>query len=81
MYSFSVMQANEFFLFAGLMFIDMLIFMWLAYRYTALEVKQFEPDVTDELISGDADSGAGPKKLLTGLDNAAFIAEKPATSG
>lgn len=26
-------QANEFFLFAGLMFVDMILFMWLAYRY------------------------------------------------
>ena len=26
-------QASEFFLFAGLMFVDMILFMWLAYRY------------------------------------------------
>ncbi|XP_037825913.1 peptide transporter family 1-like [Lucilia sericata] len=26
-------QANEFFLFAGLMFVDMVLFMWMAYRY------------------------------------------------
>lgn len=26
-------QASEFFLFAGLMFVDMVVFMWLAYRY------------------------------------------------
>lgn len=75
-------QANEFFLFAGLMFIDMLVFIWLAYRYTALEVKQFEPDVTDELMaSAPADDEFTSKKSLTGIDNAAFIKEKTAASG
>jgi len=55
-------QAHEFFLFAGLMFVDMIIFMILAYRYKS--IPQSELTKTEE--------NAEPEGKKEGLDNVAF---------
>lgn len=59
-------QAHEFFLFAGLMFVDMVIFMILAYRYKSIPQANAE-STSDAEPSNDAIDG---KK--EGLDNVAF---------
>lgn len=61
-------QAHEFFLFAGLMFVDMIIFMILAYRYKSIPTANVVP--TNELEPSD---GLAGKK--EGLDNVAFKSE------
>jgi len=56
-------QANEFFLFAGLMFVDMLIFMFMAYRYkpnNPVDTASDNEPLTDREPS---------KQNLDGLDN------------
>ncbi|XP_037825911.1 peptide transporter family 1 [Lucilia sericata] len=62
-------QASEFFLFAGLMFADMLLFMYMAYRY-----KPNNPMATSEDTPLTKDSEVDPKhelKQLEGIDNKA----------
>ncbi|KAH8415429.1 hypothetical protein KR222_011805, partial [Zaprionus bogoriensis] len=54
-------QANEFFLFAGLMFIDMLIFMFMAYRYQPNDPNSSTISLSDE----DRKSSSAKK----GIDN------------
>ena len=61
-------QASEFFLFAGLMFVDMLVFMWLAYRYkpnNPMLQAETEP-LTD---SNEAIDPKNEIKQLEGIDN------------
>lgn len=75
-----IRQANEFFLFAGLMFVDMLLFMWLAYRYTPLGVVDYEKESTAELLDETADSDRSQAKAsLGGIDNVAFAKEQQST--
>jgi hypothetical protein len=42
----------EFFLFAGLMFVDMIVFMWLARRYKAIPLEELDK-VDDELLQNE----------------------------
>lgn len=65
-------QASEFFLFAGLMFIDMLVFMFMAYRYKPNNpnqtVSELEPLTNDEAnANGDSNRKIAP--IETGIDN------------
>lgn len=64
-------QASEFFLFAGLMFADMLLFMFMAYRY-----KPNDPMANLETAPLTANDVIDPKhepKKLEGIDNKAAI--------
>lgn len=66
-------QANEFFLFAGLMFVDMLLFSILAWRYVYVDpkdVEAFADDVDDEVKDSKKNSVALVEK--TGINNAGF---------
>lgn len=72
-------QANEFFLFAGLMFVDMILFMFMAYRYVPNDPnKPSETQPLTENASSDSDSDE-PKKdgksLDGGFDNKALSNE------
>lgn len=42
-------QTLEFFLFAGLMFVDMIVFMWLARRYKSIPLEELDK-LDDELL-------------------------------
>lgn len=71
-------QSSEFFLFAGLMFIDMLLFMYLAYRYKSVESV---PEEEHQLMEGSSADESFPQKndkALTGLDNVAFTKDTKA---
>lgn len=46
-------QTYEFALFAGLMFVDMLVFMWLALRYKPIPLEQLQ-EIDDELKALDS---------------------------
>lgn len=48
-------QVWEFSLFAGLMFVDMIIFAWLAYRYRAIPLEELDK-VDDELLNEEKKS-------------------------
>lgn len=71
-------QASEFFLFAGLMFVDMMLFAWLAYRYTYVDPKKewlTEEAVVDEPAQIGFSNGVGggdDGKKKEGLDNVTF---------
>lgn len=45
-------QTFEFFLFAGLMFVDMLVFMWLARRYKTIPLELLD-EVDDDLLKNE----------------------------
>lgn len=45
-------QVTEFFLFAGLMFLDMVIFSWLAYRYKAIPLEELDR-IDEELLNNE----------------------------
>lgn len=45
-------QVYEFFLFAGLMFVDMIVFMWLARRYRPIPLSELDK-VDDELLRNE----------------------------
>lgn len=45
-------QVTEFFLFAGLMFVDMIIFMWLAKRYKAIPLEELDR-IDEELLKNE----------------------------
>lgn len=45
-------QTFEFFLFAGLMFVDMVIFMWLAKRYKSIPLEELDR-VDEELLHSE----------------------------
>lgn len=45
-------QTFEFFLFAGLMFVDMIVFMWLARRYRTIPLELLD-DVEDDLLKNE----------------------------
>lgn len=49
-------QTYEFFLFAGLMFVDMIIFAWLAVRYTAIPLSEL--DRIDEELKNEEKKSA-----------------------
>lgn len=66
------LKALEFFLFAGLMFVDMVIFMFLAYRYKAVVPVPEE----ERLIDSSTTLAEDEKKELTGLDNVAFTKDE-----
>ena len=57
-------QASEFFLFAGLMFVDMLVFMFMAYNYQPNDPNKVEE--AEPLTNGDSRE---IKALETGIDN------------
>ena len=59
-------QTSEFFLFAGLMFVDMIVFMWLAVRYKAIPLEELD-QVDEELLN----EKASPLDFKAN-DNAAF---------
>ncbi|KAH8264740.1 hypothetical protein KR044_008811, partial [Drosophila immigrans] len=61
-------QASEFFLFAGLMFIDMLLFMFMAYNYKPNDPNQKSEEVKP--LTGDANRQIEP--LSTGVPNKAL---------
>ncbi|XP_062141372.1 peptide transporter family 1 isoform X2 [Drosophila sulfurigaster albostrigata] len=61
-------QASEFFLFAGLMFIDMLIFMFMAYNYKPNDPNKKNEEI--EPLTGDANKQIEP--LSTGVPNKAL---------
>lgn len=48
-------QVFEFFLFAGLMFVDMIIFMWLAKRYKSIPLEELDK-VDDDLLKNEEKS-------------------------
>jgi len=60
-------QAHEFFLFAGLMFVDMIIFMILAYRYKSIATSSEQEEILKDQSTTD---GLDEKK--EGLDNVTF---------
>lgn len=75
-------QASEFFLFAGLMFVDMILFAWLAYRYVPNIIKQTGEE--EEMLEGEEKPtpvpaiGAAKRESnneKVGIDNSAFIKE------
>lgn len=73
-------QSAEFFLFAGLLFVDMLLFMYLAYRYKTVESI---PEEAEQLMAGDGSADAASieytrktSKDASGLDNVAFKPDK-----
>lgn len=75
-------QADEFFLFAGLMFVDMVLFAWLAYRFVPNIIKQVGEE--EEMLEGEekptpvAAIGAAKRESnneKVGIDNSAFIKE------
>lgn len=45
-------QVFEFFLFAGLMFIDMIVFMWLAKRYKSIPLEELD-NLDDDLLQNE----------------------------
>lgn len=45
-------QTVEFFLFAGLMFVDMIVFMWLATRYKAIPLEELDK-VDEDLLKNE----------------------------
>lgn len=45
-------QTLEFILFAGLMFVDMIVFMWLARRYKSIPLEELDK-LDDELLYND----------------------------
>lgn len=66
----------EFFLFAGLMGLDMLLFIFLAVRYTYVEAAQDDskvpPAETSSLKAADSSPDNKNLKQQKGLDNKAF---------
>ncbi|KAL1517031.1 hypothetical protein ABEB36_000850 [Hypothenemus hampei] len=60
-------QSNDFFLYTGLMVVDMLLFMWLAIRYKY--VTDEDSSVGDETELNNAEDS---KKVANGVDNPAF---------
>ncbi|EDV34193.1 uncharacterized protein Dana_GF21180, isoform A [Drosophila ananassae] len=60
-------QADEFFLFAGLMFVDMLIFMFMAYRYQPNNPVKDEDETLP--LTGSAEPSAPPAALDGGVEN------------
>ena len=63
-----VVQADEFFLFAGLMAVDMIIFALMAMRYKYVET----PSEEDEETLKNSDLALKEKPEKNGLDNAAY---------
>ncbi|KAH8387298.1 hypothetical protein KR093_006092, partial [Drosophila rubida] len=61
-------QASEFFLFAGLMFIDMLLFMFMAYNYKPNDPNKKNEEI--EPLTGDANQKSEP--LSAGVPNKAL---------
>lgn len=59
------LQSNNFFLYTGLMVVDMLLFMWLAIRYKYQNVE-------DNSSVGEEMEEPRKEKLSNGIDNAAF---------
>lgn len=45
-------QVVEFFLFAGLMFLDMIVFSWLAYRYKAIPLEELDK-IDEDLLKNE----------------------------
>lgn len=45
-------QTFEFFLFAGLMFVDMVVFMWLARRYKSIPLEELDK-VDEDLLKNE----------------------------
>lgn len=61
-------QTFEFFLFAGLMFVDMIVFAWLAVRYKAIPLEDLE-NLDDDLLNNEEK----PSPLdFQGTNNQAF---------
>ena len=67
-YAFMNFQAKEFFLFAGLMFADMLILILLAYRYKYVERNAIEPNEETHLELSKKNDGPGK-------ENPSYISE------
>lgn len=63
-------QASEFFLFAGLMFIDMLVFMFMAYRYVPNNPNKTESEV-EPLTNEENSNGNLNRKIppIEGIEN------------
>ncbi|XP_030380981.1 peptide transporter family 1 isoform X1 [Scaptodrosophila lebanonensis] len=62
-------QANEFFLFAGLMFVDMLVFMWIAYYYIPNDEKVPSTELVTEhleMLKGSSSCNNGESERATG---------------
>jgi len=66
-------QAHEFFLFAGLMFVDMIIFMILAYRYKSIPTHTEQEKLLAQQSAREAEQIEG--KHDGGLENVAFKKE------
>jgi len=64
-------QAHEFFLFAGLMFVDMIIFMILAYRYKSIPTYTEQEQLLNHQSAEGTEQIEGKKKE-GGLENVAF---------
>ncbi|KAH8338871.1 hypothetical protein KR074_007852, partial [Drosophila pseudoananassae] len=60
-------QADEFFLFAGLMFVDMLIFMFMAYRYQPNNPIKDEDETLP--LTGSTEPSSPPAPLDGGIEN------------
>jgi solute carrier family 15 oligopeptide transporter 1 len=63
-------QASEFFLFAGLMFVDMAAFSWLAYRYKPIPLEMLSE--VDEEESKETDTLKKSALDFNGTDNLSF---------
>jgi hypothetical protein len=61
-------QTFEFFLFAGLMFVDMIVFMWLAVRYKAIPLEELD-QIDEDLLKSNEKASALDFKAS---DNSAF---------
>lgn len=67
-------QTYEFFLFAGLMFVDMGVFMWLAYRYKAIPLEELDK-VDEDLLNEEKKKSPLDFNGNTGNDNESYQKE------
>lgn len=65
-------QTYEFFLFAGLMFVDMIVFMWLARRYKGIPLEELDKVDDDLLAKGEEEKKSPLEFPGTGKSNEAY---------
>lgn len=68
-------QASEFFLFAGCMVLNVMLFIWLASRYTYRHVKETETNIAMSNNPTPKPSITGPGNNKRGVENYAYNSE------
>lgn len=68
-------QSSEFFLFAGLMIVDMLLFVWLAVRYRYNNGPNGENAKAEEVARSNGHNG-GTSSAVVGVSNRAYVEER-----